>query len=49
MNPSRLRAAVVAERISWIREMLARLRALPLESYEAVYRDDSAFTPRGAV
>ncbi len=29
MNSPRLQAAIIEERVSWIREMLARLRALP--------------------
>jgi uncharacterized protein YutE (UPF0331/DUF86 family) len=33
MTPSALRPEVVAERVAWIRERLADLRALPLASY----------------
>ena len=32
MTPSQLRAKVVAERVAWIRRMLAGLRALPLDT-----------------
>ncbi len=35
MTPSKLRASVVLERIRWISEMVAKIRALPLETYEA--------------
>lgn len=31
MGPSRLRAATVLERVAWVHEMLAGLRALPLD------------------
>jgi len=34
MTPSLLRAHVVAERVAWIRRMLAGLQALPLEPYD---------------
>jgi len=33
VTPSQLRAKVVAERVAWIRRMLAGLRALPLDTY----------------
>lgn len=33
MTPSQLRAKVVAERVAWIRRMLADLRVLPLDTY----------------
>lgn len=39
MTPSQLRAKVVAERVAWIRRMLAGLRALPLEPYETFVSD----------
>lgn len=39
MTPSQLRAKVVAERVAWIRRMLADLRALPLETYAAFESD----------
>lgn len=39
MNPSRLRARVVTERIAWIGEMLEGLRALPLDSLAAFQAD----------
>ncbi len=35
MTPAQLRAKVVAERAAWIRQMLAGLRALPLETFAA--------------
>jgi hypothetical protein len=31
MTPGRLRPEVIAERTAWIREMLAGIRALPLD------------------
>ncbi|MCU0578597.1 MAG: DUF86 domain-containing protein [Desulfobacterota bacterium] len=34
MTPGLLREKVIAERSGWIREMLDRINALPLESYE---------------
>jgi uncharacterized protein YutE (UPF0331/DUF86 family) len=34
MTPGLLREKVIAERSAWIREMLDRINALPLESYE---------------
>ena len=39
MTPSHLRARIINEKITWIREMLASLRTLPLESYEIFYAD----------
>ena len=39
MTPSQLRAKVVAERAAWIRQMLAGLRALPLDTYAAFEAD----------
>ena len=41
MTPAEIRASVVAERISWIREMINSVKALPLDSY-----DDFAVDPR---
>ena len=35
MTPAQLRAKVVAERAAWIRQMLAGLRSLPLETFAA--------------
>lgn len=37
--PSQLRAKIIAERVAWIRRMLAGLRALPLEPYETFVSD----------
>jgi hypothetical protein len=34
MNPSRLRATVVAKRIAWVNQMMAGLWALPLDTYD---------------
>jgi len=34
MTPGKLRGEIIAERASWVREMLAGLRALPLDSIE---------------
>jgi uncharacterized protein YutE (UPF0331/DUF86 family) len=39
MTPSLIRANVVAERISWIRRMLASIQGLPLQSYDAFLSD----------
>jgi uncharacterized protein YutE (UPF0331/DUF86 family) len=39
MTPSKIRSAVVAERVAWIREMLAQLRTLPLDSLAAFESD----------
>jgi uncharacterized protein YutE (UPF0331/DUF86 family) len=39
MTPSQLRAKIVAERVAWIRRMLAGLRALPLENLAAFGAD----------
>ena len=33
VTPSQLRAKVIAERVEWIRRMLAGLRSLPLDAY----------------
>jgi len=38
MNPQ-LRAKVVAERVAWIQQMLARLRELPLDTFTAFTAD----------
>ena len=46
MTPERLRPEVVAERAAWIRERLADLRRLPLDTYEAFESD--ARTPAAA-
>ena len=34
MTPDRLSRKVVTERFDWVREMLERIKALPLESLE---------------
>ncbi len=39
MTPSTLRAAVVAERVAWVREMLACVRGLPLGSADEFFSD----------
>ena len=39
MTPSRLRATTVLERIAWITQMLAGLRALPLDDFHAFQAD----------
>ncbi len=39
MTPSQLRAKVVAERVAWIRRMVAGLRALPLADFETFVSD----------
>lgn len=39
MTPGRLREKVVAERSEWVREMLVRIRALPLEPLETFVAD----------
>lgn len=39
MTPSRLRGKVITERSAWIRDMLGRIRALPLETFESFVGD----------
>lgn len=39
MTPGQLRAEVIADRASWVRQMVDRLRSLPLESLEAFTSD----------
>ena len=39
MNPSRLRATVVSKRIAWVNQMMAGLRALPLDTYDTFTAD----------
>ncbi len=39
MTPSQLRAKVIADRVAWIRQMLAGVRALPLETYTIFVSD----------
>ncbi|MBN2246948.1 MAG: DUF86 domain-containing protein [Candidatus Aminicenantes bacterium] len=43
MTPALLREKVISERILWIREMMAGLRSLPLESLDA-FRSDARNT-----
>lgn len=43
MTRSKLRASVVAERREWIDEMLAGIRALPLESHDEFVADPRNF------
>jgi uncharacterized protein YutE (UPF0331/DUF86 family) len=40
MTPARLKAAVVAERLEWIAQMLAGIRGLPLDSFDLFAADD---------
>ena len=40
MTPSLIRASVVTERVAWVRQMVAQVRALPLESLE-IFMEDS--------
>lgn len=46
MTPSQLRAKIIAERVAWIRRMLAGIRDLPLNSY-ASFVSDSRNTAAG--
>lgn len=46
MTATKLRADIVADRASWVREMIAGVRALPLDSYQAF--TDDARTPAAA-
>ena len=39
MTPSKIRADVVAERISWIRDMTGAIRKLPLSGYQEFVSD----------
>jgi uncharacterized protein YutE (UPF0331/DUF86 family) len=39
MTPNFLRAQVIAERSAWIRDMLEKLKSLPLESFESFNAD----------
>lgn len=39
MSPAALSMRIVTTRLSWVGEMLARIRALPLESYDAFIAD----------
>ena len=39
MTPSFLRAQVIAERSAWIRDMLEKLKSLPLESFASFISD----------
>ncbi len=46
MSPGKIRSGIVAERLAWIREMLAGIRALPMSSYEEFVGDSR--TPAAA-
>lgn len=39
MTPDKIRESVLAERIQWIREMCALVRALPLDSFQTFIAD----------
>lgn len=39
MSPAQLRASVVAERVSWIQDMIAGIRKLPLEDFDQFTAD----------
>jgi len=39
MTPAKIRAAVVTERISWIRKMIQSVEALPMDSYDEFVGD----------
>ena len=39
MTPARIRAIVVAERVSWVREMIRSVQALPLATYDEFVGD----------
>lgn len=39
MTPQLIRVSVVAERVAWVRQMVAQVRALPLRSLEAFLED----------
>ena len=39
MTPSLIRAAVISERVSWVRKMISLSRALPLETYKTFTED----------
>ena len=39
MTPAQIRSSVVTERVSWVREMLRCIRALPMTTYEAFIED----------
>ena len=40
MSPARLSERIVTTRLAWVREMLARIRSLPLDSYETFASDE---------
>jgi uncharacterized protein YutE (UPF0331/DUF86 family) len=46
MTPGKIRTAIVAERVAWVRKMLEAIRNLPLGSYEQ-FREDPR-TPAAA-
>ena len=37
MTPALIRASVVTERLAWVRQMLSRTRALPLDKLDNYY------------
>jgi uncharacterized protein YutE (UPF0331/DUF86 family) len=39
MNPSLLQAKVITERLAWVRQMVAQIRALPLDTYDTFRTD----------
>ena len=39
MTPAKIRATVVAERISWIRKMIQSVQTLPMDSYDEFVND----------
>jgi uncharacterized protein YutE (UPF0331/DUF86 family) len=39
VNPSRMQAKVVTERVAWVRHMMTQIRALPLDSYDTFRAD----------
>ena len=45
MTPNLLRAQVISERSAWIRDMLEKLKSLPLASFES-FIADSGILPR---
>jgi len=49
MTPSQLRAKVIAERVAWIRQMLAGLRTLPLDTFDSFQSDPRNIAAGGAV
>jgi uncharacterized protein YutE (UPF0331/DUF86 family) len=39
MTPSLLRAKIIAERSAWVKEMIFRIKTLPLETYQGFHSD----------